>query len=195
MHAAKRPNSTKIRENLSKGISAKIYTLEIYRYIEYHTVEHNVSSTSRVCLWKKPLIVWRSTVLIAPRDVHDKTTTLGECNQHLENCLFVEVSCTNNCGERMLRKELQDHEDNKCPNRLVLCQYCEREGMHKDVTAESHLDKCAHFPISCCNCGHKKIKRKNLAGHQNVCPLQPWSVLSLKLHGCREMILRKHLAA
>ncbi len=118
----------------------------------------------------------------------NKTTTLGECNQHLENCLFVEVSCTNDCGERMLRKELQDHEDNNCPNRLVLCQYCEREGMQKDVTAESHLDKCAHFPISCCNnCGHKKIKRKNLAGHQNVCPLQPVKCPFFEA-GCREMI-------
>ncbi len=41
----------------------------------------------------------------------DIITTLGECNQHLEKCLFVEVSCTKKCGERMLQKELQDHED------------------------------------------------------------------------------------
>ncbi len=69
----------------------------------------------------------------------DKITTLGECNKHLEKCLFVEVcimhTCTKKCGERMLRKELQDHEDNKCPNRRVQCQYkyyCTLEGMHKE---------------------------------------------------------------
>ena len=73
---------------------------------------------------------------------YDKITTLGECNQHLEKCFFVEVTCTKKCEERMLRKELQDHEDNKCPNRLVQCQYCKTEGMHKEIIANSHLDKC-----------------------------------------------------
>ena len=71
----------------------------------------------------------------------DKITTMSECNQHLEKYLFVEVSCTKKCGERMLRKELQDHEDNKCPNRLVLCQYCNTKGMHKEIIAKSHTDQ------------------------------------------------------
>ncbi len=92
----------------------------------------------------------------------DKITTLGECNQHLEKCLFVEVSCTKKCGERMLRKELQDHEDNKCPNRLVRCQYCYTTGVYKEITAKNHLDKCLSFPISCPNdCGHEKVQRRS----------------------------------
>ncbi len=125
----------------------------------------------------------------------DKITTLGECNQHLEKCLFVEVSCTKKCGERMLRKERQDHEDNKCPNRRVQCQYCTLEGMNKEITAKSHLDKCPRFPISCPNnCGHEKIQRKNLADHQKVCPLQPVKCPFFEA-GCRKMILQKDLAA
>ncbi len=125
----------------------------------------------------------------------DKITTLGECNQHLEKCLFVEVSCTKKCGERMLRKELQDHEDNKCPNRRVQCQYCTLEGMHKEITVKSHLDKCPLFPISCPNnCGYEKIQRKNLADHQKVCPLEPVKCPFFEA-GCTEMILRKDLAA
>ena len=95
----------------------------------------------------------------------------------------------------MLRKELQDHEDNKCPNRRVQCQYCTLEGMHKEITAKSHLDKCPRFPISCPNnCGHEKIQRKNLADHQKVCPLQPVKCPFFEA-GCRKMILRKYLAA
>ncbi len=125
----------------------------------------------------------------------DKITTLGECNQHLEKCLFVEVSCTKKCGERMLRKELQDHEDNKCPNCRVQCQYCTLEGMHKEITAKSHLDECAGFPVSCPNnCGHEKIQRKNLADHQKVCPLEPVKCPFFEA-GCTEMILPKDLAA
>ncbi len=125
----------------------------------------------------------------------DKITTLGECNQHLEKCLFVEVSCTKKCGERMLRKELQDHEDNKCPNRRVQCQYCTLEGMHKEITAKSHLEECVCFPVSCPkNCGHQKIQRKNLADHPKVCPLEPVKCPFFEA-GCTEMILRKDLAA
>ncbi|XP_064390011.1 TNF receptor-associated factor 2-like [Halichondria panicea] len=94
----------------------------------------------------------------------------------------------------MLRKELQDHEDNKCPNRLVQCQYCNTEGMHKEITAEYHLDKCSFFPISCPNnCGHEKIQRMNLADHQEVCPLEPVKCPFFEA-GCTEMIARKDLA-
>ncbi|XP_064389173.1 TNF receptor-associated factor 5-like [Halichondria panicea] len=124
----------------------------------------------------------------------DKITTLSECNQHLEKCLFVEVSCTKKCGERMLRKELQDHEDN-CLNRLVKCKYCNTEGMHKEITANSHIDKCQLFPIFCPNsCGHEKIQRKKLADHQKVCPLEPVKCPFFEA-GCTELIPRKDLAA
>ncbi len=93
----------------------------------------------------------------------------------------------------MLRKELQDHEDNKCPNRLVQCQYCNTEGMHKEITAKHHLDKCPLFPISCPNnCGHEKIPRKSLADHQEVCPLEPVKCPFFEA-GCTKMIVRKDL--
>ncbi len=125
----------------------------------------------------------------------DKITAVGECNQHLKKCLFVEVSCTKKCGERMLRKELQDHEDNKCPNRLVQCQYCNTEGEHKEITANSHLDICPSFPISCPNnCGHEKIQRKKLADHQKVCPLEPVKCPFFEAK-CTKLIPRKDLAA
>ncbi len=125
----------------------------------------------------------------------DKIITLSECNQHLEKCLFVEVSCTKKCGERMLQKELQDHEDNKCPNRLVLCQYCKTEVMHKEIIANSHLDECEDFPISCPNnCGHEKIQRWILADHQEVCPLELVKCPFFEA-GCSETIFRKDLAA
>ncbi len=124
----------------------------------------------------------------------DKITTLGECNQHLEKCLLVEVSCTKKCEEKILRKELQDHEDNKCPNRRVQCQYCTLEGMHKEITAKSHLDECVGFPVSCPNNCGDEIQRKNLADHQKVCPLEPVKCPFFEA-GCTKMILPKDLAA
>ena len=124
----------------------------------------------------------------------DKITTLGECNQHLEKCLFVEISCTKQCGEKMLRKELQDHQSNQCPNRWVRCQYCYIEGKHKEI-ANRHVDECPHFPISCPNnCAREKVERKNLVRHQKVCPLEPVKCLFFEA-GCTKTIPRKDLAA
>ena len=95
----------------------------------------------------------------------------------------------------MARKELQDHGVNKCPNRLVLCQYCETEVMHKEITAKSHLDECECFPISCPNnCGQEKIQRWILADHQDECPLEPVKCPFFEA-GCTEMIFRKNVAA
>ncbi len=123
----------------------------------------------------------------------DKITTLSECNQHLEKCLFVEVSCTKKCGEIMIRKELQDHEDNKCPNRLVQCQYYSIMGVYKEITTKHHLDKCPNFPIYCPNnCRHEKLQRWFLAGHQKVCPLEPVKCPFFEA-GCRKLIARKDL--
>ncbi len=45
-----------------------------------------------------------------------KISTVGECSTHLETCLFVEVPCTNNCGARMTRKELQTTQPTNAPN-------------------------------------------------------------------------------
>ena len=124
----------------------------------------------------------------------DKIPTLSVCNQHLEKCLFVEASCTMKCGEKMLRKDLLDHKD-KCRNRLVQCQYCNTEGMHKEITANSHIDNCPSFPTSCPNnCGHEKIQRWVLADHQKVCPLEPVKCPFFEA-GCTELIPRKNLAA
>ncbi len=73
--------------------------------------------------------------------------------------------------------------------------YCTLEGMHKEMTAKSHLYKCDGFPVSCPNkCGHEKIQRKNLADHQKVCPLEPVKCPFFEA-GCTKMILRKDLAA
>ncbi len=104
------------------------------------------------------------------------------------------VSCTKKCGEKMLRKELQDHK-NKCPNRLVECQYCKKIGVHKEITANSHLQRCRCFPISCPNnCGHEKQQRKKLVDHQKVCPLEPVKCPFFEA-GCSEMIPRIDLTA
>ena len=38
--------------------------------------------------------------------------------KHIDECLFIEISCTYDCGERFLRGELTKHEAN-CPKLTI----------------------------------------------------------------------------
>ena len=124
----------------------------------------------------------------------EKIITVGECSTHLETCLFVEVPCTNNCGVKMLRKELQNHTANECPKRKVNCQYCNEEGMYKDITAQGHIDECPSFPLDCPNnCGHDNIQRKDLSDHQKECPCKLAKCPFFEA-GCKQEIPQNKLA-
>ncbi len=73
----------------------------------------------------------------------------------------------------MLRKNLQDHEDNKCPNRQVKCQQCQSKGRYKYISSKQHIKGCSGYPLPCPNsCGQKDIKRKYIEVHRQVCPLE-----------------------
>ncbi len=39
----------------------------------------------------------------------EKIITVGECSTHLETCLFVEVSCTNDCGKSNTERTTASH--------------------------------------------------------------------------------------
>ncbi len=86
-----------------------------------------------------------------------------------EKCLFMEVSCAKKCGERMLQKNLQDHENTKCPNRQVKCQHCRSKGRYKYISSKQHIKGCSGYPLPCPNsCGQKDIKRKYIEAHRQV---------------------------
>ena len=52
------------------------------------TVEHKVSTTSRVCQWSEPSIAWRSIVLIAPRGVTKSLHWVNAINIARNACLW-----------------------------------------------------------------------------------------------------------
>ncbi len=125
----------------------------------------------------------------------DKISNKNECSAHLKTCLFVEVPCTNDCGLKMLRKEIENHIARKCPKRKVKCQYCKEESFYKEITTKGHLDKCLFFPLDCPNnCWHGKIQRKDLMDHQKECPLEPVKCPFFDA-GCKHEMPRKELTA
>ncbi len=122
------------------------------------------------------------------------TMTYSDRNTHLEKCLFVEEKCCEKCGEKILRKELEDHQQNKCPNRQVNCRHCQSKGMYKDIGTETHFQICPGYPLPCPNdCGQKDIQRQDIEGHKQVCPLE-LVACSFSEAGCGD-IQRKDLDA
>ena len=63
---------------------------------------------------------------------------LGGLKSHLDSdkgCGYVEVTCTKKgCVERVSRKDLQTHLQEKCYYRPYQCEYCG----HKDIYIHSH---------------------------------------------------------
>ncbi|XP_068024857.1 TNF receptor-associated factor 5 isoform X5 [Melanerpes formicivorus] len=52
---------------------------------------------------------------------------LGRYQEHLQQCLFERVQCTNDgCGEQILRKDLKEHLSQHCQFREERCQYCDK---------------------------------------------------------------------
>ena len=83
----------------------------------------------------------------------------------------------------------------KCPKRKVKCKFCGKVD-HFEVVNGEHVNTCEDFPVNCPRgCGQSSpIKRKDLAHHAQVCPLEQ---VPCTFHeaGCDVMVLRKDLSA
>ena len=116
---------------------------------------------------------------------------LGDAKEHLEkNCQYQEVKCSENCGEVMKRKFLENHTEYDCPHRVHMCPFCREWGMYKYVTTV-HLVDCGDFPLPCpAGCG-EKITRRNMKNHLSTeCPEEYVSCKYTKF-GCDTAVRRR----
>ena len=121
-------------------------------------------------------------------------TTVGEVNTHKDVCGFAQVLCNQGCEASVLRKDLYQHCDQECPKRKMKCQYCGKVD-HFEVINGEHVNTCEDFPVNCprgCDKGDL-IKRKDLAHHAQVCPLEQVPC-TFREAGCDVMVLRKDLS-
>ena len=83
------------------------------------------------------------------------------------------VDCPYSCGERVQRRDLEEHKSQHCPLRPFTCQYCNHEATYQDVTKD-HWPVCEKYPLPCPNeCGEEEIERRHLKGHlEQSCPLE-----------------------
>ena len=91
----------------------------------------------------------------------------------LWKCEYENVDCPYACGERVQRRDLEEHKSQHCPLRPFTCQYCNHKATHQEVTKD-HWPVCDKYPLPCPNeCGEEEIERQHLKGHlEQTCPLE-----------------------
>ena len=90
-------------------------------------------------------------------------------------CQLEPVLCGNEgCQLQLPRGEAEQHQQEECPYRRVLCQYCKSvETAERDMSA-AHWPQCPDFPTPCPNaCGVEEMPRSLLQAHcDRDCMLQ-----------------------
>ena len=97
---------------------------------------------------------------------------LMRADEHLEECLFLVVSCTNTCGATMQRRSLNNHLMRTCSRRSHQCPHCKLQGEYCTIMGPEHLDRCPDLKITCTICD-KKVKRRMMEEHKRACLVEP----------------------
>ena len=123
---------------------------------------------------------------------------LGELDNHLKPgsvegpCHFVDVECPLQCGQRVKRRDLNEHKSNHCIKRPFSCEFCDYKATYEKCV--NHKPKCQHYPEVCSNnCSKKKIERRFLKYHlHEECPLEKIPC-KFAFAGCQATIERKSM--
>ena len=103
---------------------------------------------------------------------------------HDEECPYVDEKCSNECGDIVIRRAMENHLQEQCPRRMTRCEHCDLRMEWNEL--EHHYEKCPNYPVECrYNCGETLLRHKMAehVGHQGTCPK---SILDCKLKdvGC-----------
>ena len=82
--------------------------------------------------------------------------TVGTLEEHIATCYYVLLPCPNECKnekdnvQHFMRKDLDDHLEDKCPNQDYTCNHCDLAGTYVFITTE-HDEVCPEKIIPCPN--------------------------------------------
>ncbi|XP_062512126.1 TNF receptor-associated factor 3-like [Corticium candelabrum] len=96
---------------------------------------------------------------------------LRQRDEHNQECGYGVEACSNDCGEMIMRKDMDYHKQNECNRRIVDCYYCDTQLEYGQLTV--HYETCYSYPIDCpYECG-TQVARKDVEVHisrEGVCP-------------------------
>ena len=125
-----------------------------------------------------------------------KVGTLGTLEEHMAMCQFTPVSCPYQCEiVLLLRKDLDHHINNECPNRDYKCEYCGKKSTYISIT-RIHDRICDEKLVPCPNEGcTETIKRHMIEDHvENDCEYTEVSCKYANI-GCEVKLKRKYMRA
>ncbi|XP_065659295.1 TNF receptor-associated factor 6-like isoform X3 [Hydra vulgaris] len=80
------------------------------------------------------------------------TGELKTINIHEEKCEYLPLCCVNQCGMKILRKEMSSHITDSCDNTIIPCQYlnigCKFKGMRKEHETHADSSMQAHLSLA-----------------------------------------------
>ncbi|OXB58741.1 hypothetical protein ASZ78_000082, partial [Callipepla squamata] len=120
-------------------------------------------------------------------------TILGRYQEHLQQCLFESVQCTNDgCCDQILRRDLKDHLSRHCKFREEMCQYCNKYVVLINMKDHEEND-CPDYPVPCLQNCSQIILKKEIEKHHTVCP-ETEVDCPYKQYGCLIKVKRGKLA-
>ena len=125
--------------------------------------------------------------------------TVGTLDEHVAVCQFTPVPCPNQCKEKdkivhVIRKYLDIHINNECPNRDHKCEYCGEKGTYANIT-QIHDSVCEKKNISCTNTEcTETMERGKMKHHLDDCD---YTIIPCKYEniGCDVELKRKDMPA
>ena len=126
--------------------------------------------------------------------------TVGKLETHVAACEFTLLLCPKECKDdkneilHFMRKDLDKHLENDCPNRDLECKYCGEKGTYANMI-QVHENTCEMKIVSCPNADcTKTIQRRNAKRHIDECD---YSEIPCKYQriGCDVKMMRKDMPA
>lgn len=111
-------------------------------------------------------------------------------------CIFIKLACPHDCGQKLVRKLLEEHVTKRCPNRPYMCEYCQDYEGHYHAVETYHFPDCPQYLLPCPNsCPEKMIARSNFDHHiHTTCEYQENIPCPLSSVGCGAKLRRKNIA-
>ena len=121
--------------------------------------------------------------------------SLGDAEKHADtSCDYQIVKCNNeHCNVKVERRQLAEHMQNGCFQRMYKCPHCSEEDMNSKNNT-THLIKCEELPLPCpAGCGKHGLVRRDMAQHLSEdCP-DELVQCTFAIAGCQQVVKRKEL--
>ena len=152
-----------------------------------------------VCVGKREVKVLRVKCDNIERNCQWKGT-VGTLEAHVATCKYTSIPCPKQCKDdknkimQFMRKDLEEHLENDCPNRVHKCEYCGEKGTYAHIT-QVHDKICELKILPCPNECTKTVPRQDIEKHVELeCE---YTVIACKYKniGCTTEMKRGDMAA